>query len=54
MFEPLLAGLRDLGCMSLTMSEAAPFAAARRCPGPRRADHRAGADELVQVAWSPP
>lgn len=55
MFEPLLAGLRDLGCMSLTMSEAAPFAAAPPLPPGRGVlTTRAGADELVQVAWSPP
>ncbi|ETB33751.1 hypothetical protein N602_29415 [Mycobacterium avium subsp. hominissuis 10-5606] len=54
MFEPLLAGLRDLGCMSLTMSEAAPFAAAPPLPPGRGVlTTRAGADELVQVAWSP-
>ncbi|ETA94255.1 hypothetical protein O979_23555 [Mycobacterium avium subsp. paratuberculosis 10-4404] len=37
------------------MSEAAPFAAAPPLPPGRGVlTTRAGADELVQVAWSPP
>ncbi len=49
MFEPLLAGLRDLGCMSLTMSEAAPFAAAPPAdhPGRRRRTRPGGLEPTV-------
>ncbi|MGO9381737.1 MAG: type VII secretion protein EccCa [Mycobacterium sp.] len=61
LFEPLLAGLRDIGCMSLTMSgrpdEGAPFGSgrpARLPPGRGVLITRAGDDQLVQVAWSPP
>jgi len=61
MFEPLLAGLRDLGCMALMMSgrpdEAAPFGIgrpARLPPGRGVLISRRGDEQLVQVAWSPP
>jgi S-DNA-T family DNA segregation ATPase FtsK/SpoIIIE len=61
MFEPLLASLRDLGCMSLMMSGCPPERASfgsiepvRLAPGRGVLTTRAGGDELVQVAWSPP
>lgn len=61
MFEPLLAGLRDVGCASLNMSgspaEAAPLGLARPAPLPPGRGiltSRAADDDLVQVAWSPP
>ena len=61
MFEPLLAGLRDLGCMALMMSgrpdEGAPFGSGRPVrlpPGRGVLIGRAGDEQLVQVAWSPP
>jgi ESX secretion system protein EccC len=61
MFEPLLAALRDLGCMALMMSgqpdDAAQFGfgrAARLPPGRGVLVGRAGDQQLVQVAWSPP
>ncbi len=61
LFEPLLAGLRDLGCMGLMMSgrpgEGAPFGSgrpARLPPGRGVLVTRAGDEQLVQVAWSPP
>lgn len=60
-FEPLLAGVRDLGCMTLMMSgspvEDAPFASrrpARLPPGRGFLHTSAGDEELVQVAWSRP
>ncbi len=60
MFEPLLAGLRNLGCMALMMSgrpdDAAPFGfgrPARLPPGRGVLVSRAGEEQLVQVAWSP-
>jgi DNA segregation ATPase FtsK/SpoIIIE, S-DNA-T family len=61
LFEPLLASLRDLGCMGLVMSgrpdEGTPFGSGR--PGPLPPGRgilvtRAGDERLVQVAWSPP
>ncbi len=61
MFEPLLAGLRDFGCMALMMSgrpdEGALFGSSR--PGPLPAGRgvlisRTGDERRVQVAWSPP
>lgn len=61
MFEPLLAGLRDFGCMALMMSgrpeEGALFGTSR--PGPLPAGRgvliaRTGDERRVQVAWSPP
>ncbi|HWS91008.1 MAG TPA: type VII secretion protein EccCb, partial [Mycobacterium sp.] len=61
LFEPLLAGLRDLGCMGLMMSappdEGALFGSgrpARLPPGRGVLVARAGDEQLVQVAWSPP
>ncbi len=61
LFEPLLAGLRDLGCMALMMSgspgEGAPFGSGRSerlPPGRGVLVTRAGDEQLVQVAWSPP
>ena len=61
LFEPLLAGLRDLGCLELMMSgcspQAAPFGSVRPSrlpPGRGLLVARAGAEQLVQVAWSPP
>ncbi len=61
LLEPLLAGLRDLGCMELRMSgcpdEDAPFGSgrpARLPPGRGVLATRADCRQLVQVAWSPP
>lgn len=63
MFDPLLAGLRDLGCTSLMMSGGCadgtsfggvPARPAQLPPGRGVLTTRAGVDELVQVAWSPP
>ncbi|KLO43409.1 secretion protein EccC [Mycobacterium nebraskense] len=61
LFEPLLAGLRDLGCMTLMMSgfpsEDVPFdsrRSARLPPGRGVLRTRAGDEQLVQVAWSAP
>lgn len=60
-FEPLLAGLRDLGCMTLMMNgcprEDAPFGSrrpARLPPGRGVLLTRSGDEQLVQVAWSAP
>lgn len=60
-FEPLLAGLRDLGCMTLTMSGcpggAASFGSSRPMrlpPGRGVLRSRGGDEQVVQVAWSPP
>jgi len=61
MFDPLLAGLRDLGCMGLMMSgspdEGALIGSVRPVPLPPGRGTlitRAGGERLVQVAWSPP
>ncbi len=61
LFEPLLAGLRDLGCMALMMSgrpgEGAPIGSvrpARLPPGRGVLITRAGGEQLLQVAWSAP
>ncbi|WP_454561251.1 type VII secretion protein EccCa [Mycobacterium haemophilum] len=61
LFEPLLAGLRDLGCMGLMMSgrpdEGALFGSGRPAPLPPGRGMlvtRTGDEQLVQVAWSPP
>ncbi|MCV7124392.1 type VII secretion protein EccCa [Mycobacterium lacus] len=61
LFEPLLAGLRDHGCMGLMMSgrpdEGALFGSVRPGalpPGRGLLVTRGGDEQLVQVAWSPP
>jgi S-DNA-T family DNA segregation ATPase FtsK/SpoIIIE len=61
MYEPLLAGLRDFGCMTLMMSgcadEGAPFGSGRSLrlpPGRGVLIGRSGDEQLVQAAWSPP
>ncbi len=61
LFEPLLAGLRDLGCMELMMSgypdDAAAFGSGRPAPLPPGRGvlvTRPGDEQVVQVAWSPP
>ncbi|MGZ4528195.1 MAG: type VII secretion protein EccCa [Mycobacterium sp.] len=61
LFEPLLAALRDLGCMALMMScrpdERVPFGSGRPAPLPPGRGlliTRAGDEQLVQVGWSPP
>jgi DNA segregation ATPase FtsK/SpoIIIE, S-DNA-T family len=60
LFEPLLASLRDLGCMGLMMSgrpdEGALLGSgrpARLPPGRGVLVTRGGDEQLVQVAWSP-
>lgn len=60
-FEPLLAGLRDLGCMTLMMSgspgDDAAFGSrhpARLPPGRGVLLTRGDDEQLVQVAWSAP
>jgi DNA segregation ATPase FtsK/SpoIIIE, S-DNA-T family len=61
LFEPLLAGLRDLGSITLMMSrrpdEGAPWGSGRRersPPGRGVLITRPGDEQLVQVGWSPP
>ncbi len=61
LFEPLLAGLRDLGCMTLTMSggpgDGVPFGSIQpvRLPSGRGLlSMNADGEHVVQVAWSPP
>jgi S-DNA-T family DNA segregation ATPase FtsK/SpoIIIE len=61
LFEPLLAGLRDLGCMGLMMSgradEGALLGSVRQEPLPPGRGvlvTRSGDEQRVQVAWSPP
>jgi S-DNA-T family DNA segregation ATPase FtsK/SpoIIIE len=61
LFDPLLVGLRDLGCLTLMMSgrpdDVAPFGLgrpARLPPGRGVMVGRGGDEQLVQVAWSPP
>jgi len=61
MFEPLLAGLRDAGCMALLMSgtpdEGLAIGSVRQSPMPPGRGTlitRQGDSQLVQVAWSPP
>lgn len=60
-YEPLLAGLRDLGCMGLMMSgnpdEGPLLGSARPASLPSGRGTlltRAGGEQLIQVAWSPP
>jgi S-DNA-T family DNA segregation ATPase FtsK/SpoIIIE len=59
-YEPLLAALRDLGCMGLMMSanpDEGPLLGsarpARLPPGRGTLVTRAGGEQLIQVAWSP-
>ncbi|MGB8387200.1 type VII secretion protein EccCb, partial [Mycobacterium sp.] len=61
LFEPVLAALRDLGCLELMMSGCpdggALFGSGRPVrlpPGRGLLITRAGDEQLVQVAWSPP
>ncbi|OBH60544.1 type VII secretion protein EccCb [Mycobacterium mantenii] len=61
MFEPLLASLRDLGCMSLSMSGCPAGGGSlgstrpvRLPPGRGVLTTHGGDEEFVQVAWSPP
>ncbi|MFV8317615.1 type VII secretion protein EccCb [Mycobacterium sp. 23] len=61
LFEPLLAGLRDLGCMGMMMSgrpeEGALLGSrppAQLPPGRGTLITRPGVEQLVQVAWCPP
>jgi S-DNA-T family DNA segregation ATPase FtsK/SpoIIIE len=61
MFEPLLAGLRDIGCMALMMSgspDEGPLIGSVRPsplpPGRGILVARRGGPQLVQVAWSSP
>ncbi|SON58747.1 ESX secretion system protein EccC [Mycobacterium simulans] len=61
MFEPMLAGLRDFGCMALIMSgrpdEGALFGSCVPVPLPAGRGiliTRPGDERVVQVAWSPP
>jgi S-DNA-T family DNA segregation ATPase FtsK/SpoIIIE len=61
LFEPLLAGLRDLGCMGLMMSgrgdEGTLFGSVRPVPLPPGRGvlvTRPGDEQRVQVAWSSP
>jgi DNA segregation ATPase FtsK/SpoIIIE, S-DNA-T family len=61
MFEPLLAGLRDAGCMTLLMSgnpdEGVTIGSVRMSPMPPGRGAlitRHGDPQLVQVAWSDP
>ncbi|OBG79075.1 MULTISPECIES: type VII secretion protein EccCb [unclassified Mycobacterium] len=61
LFEPLLAGLRDHGCMTLSMSgcpeAGTAFGASRPValpPGRGVVTARGADSRLVQVAWSPP
>jgi S-DNA-T family DNA segregation ATPase FtsK/SpoIIIE len=60
MFEPLLAGLRDAGCMALLMSgspdEGLMIGSVRQSPMPPGRGTlitRRASPQLVQVAWSP-
>jgi S-DNA-T family DNA segregation ATPase FtsK/SpoIIIE len=60
-YEPLLAALRDLGCMGLVMSgnpDEGPLVGSARPvplqPGRATLVTRAGGEQLIQVAWSPP
>ena len=61
MFEPLLAGLRDAGCLTLLMSgspdEGLAIGSVRQSPMPPGRGTlitRRSNPQLVQVAWSPP
>lgn len=61
LFDPLLAGLRDLGCLGMLMSgqpEEGPLLGSGPPvplpPGRGRLITRPGVEQMVQVAWSPP
>lgn len=61
LFDPLLAGLRDLGCMGMLMSGRAEEGALLGSkppvplpPGRGTLITRPGVEQIVQVAWSPP
>jgi DNA segregation ATPase FtsK/SpoIIIE, S-DNA-T family len=61
LFEPLLGGLRDLGCPTLMMSrrpDEGPLLGsgrpARLPPGRGVLTARGGDEQLIQVAWTPP
>ncbi|MGE2814050.1 type VII secretion protein EccCa [Mycobacterium heidelbergense] len=60
LFEPPLAGLRNLGCVALVMSGGPDEGALLGCrptrlpPGRGVLVTRAGDEQLVQVFWSPP
>lgn len=57
LFDPILAGLRDVGCMTLTMSGRPAFGSrepARLPAGRGTLTTRPGDEQLVQVAWSAP
>jgi S-DNA-T family DNA segregation ATPase FtsK/SpoIIIE len=61
MYEPLLAGLRDAGCVALLMSgssdEGLTIGSVRLSPMPPGRGTlitRRGGPQLVQVGWSPP
>jgi S-DNA-T family DNA segregation ATPase FtsK/SpoIIIE len=61
MFDPVLARLRDLGCMGLMMSTSADEGVllgsvrpSRQPPGRATFVTRGQADQLVQVAWTDP
>ncbi|WP_077086213.1 type VII secretion protein EccCa [Mycobacterium rhizamassiliense] len=61
LFEPLLAGLRDHGCLELMMSarpdEGVLLGSGRPVrlpPGRGLLTNRAGEEQLVQVGWCPP
>jgi S-DNA-T family DNA segregation ATPase FtsK/SpoIIIE len=61
MFEPLLAGIRDSGCMTLLMSaspeEALTVGSVRPShlpPGRGVLITRRGDPRLIQVGWTPP
>jgi S-DNA-T family DNA segregation ATPase FtsK/SpoIIIE len=61
MFDPVLARLRDLGCMGLMMSARADegplFGSLRptvQPPGRGTLIRRGHGDQLVQIAWTEP
>jgi S-DNA-T family DNA segregation ATPase FtsK/SpoIIIE len=57
LFDPVLTGLRDVGCMTLTMSGRPAFGSrepARLSAGRGILATRPGDEQLVQVAWSAP
>ena len=57
LFDPVVTGLRDVGCMTLTMSARPAFGSrepARLPAGRGTLATRPGDEQLVQVAWSAP